>query len=224
MFREFRGPCSSVLFHGVILVNGCHVKTEVGHARGLTLVELLAALALTSLLMAGLTGVLRCLQTHRATLESERRFEPWQEQFLDTLCWDLENSRRMLVKGAECRLEGFAGRDFLSHVATHELARIVYHPVKIGRHDWLVRREVHPADRTNRNARSELVCCGAVRLEVTNGLEEPAPLPSSSIDARNTDESPPASSAPIPRRARIVLRDKEGTVLLDRVLMLSCCE
>ncbi|HXY33204.1 MAG TPA: hypothetical protein VEI07_03190, partial [Planctomycetaceae bacterium] len=76
---------------------------------GLTLVELLAALVLSTLLMGAVLGVLRSLTRNQKAALLNSPTEEWQSRLTGQLEWDLVNSRSIAVTAAGFELRGFAG-------------------------------------------------------------------------------------------------------------------
>lgn len=126
---------------------------------GLTLVELLAALTLATLLFAGVLGVLTLITRGQRVLLSRTSWpEPGADALAALLAWDLENSRTLEVTETGFRLAGYAGRDFETQVPLHCVSLIEYEVVELQRRHHLIRRETHPEVLSLDNTVTELVC------------------------------------------------------------------
>lgn len=131
---------------------------------GMTIIEVLVATLLSSLMLSAVAGLLGALARQERALARKRHAPAWQTQFTQELLWDLRNARRCAVTESGVFLEGLGGRDFGSLRPTGESAEIDYLFVEAAGERWLVRRESHPADRTSHATRVDLVCRGVERL------------------------------------------------------------
>ena len=150
--------------------------------RALTLVELLVATALATMLLTTAMGLLKTLAAKRKVLVDGSGLAAWQQPLEDQLRWDLANARRFQLSPKRLRLIGYGARDFDTQVATHRQSEILYEVVPAGHNTWLVRNEIQPELNTNRNRRREIVCCGVseLKMETSGQSGEPqraGPIP-----------------------------------------------
>ena len=182
----------------------------------MTLIELLAAMALAAVLMTAVAGVLRLLAAERRAVEDNRVPPIWKERLVEQLRWDLINSRSMSVAPTRLLLSGYAGCDFASGAVTQCPAEVTYQLYRRNERNWLVRREFHQdsADRDRR--RTELVCdsvCKMTVQRIEDGVQE--------AGANVWSHNQPLRQGWIPDRLQIVLRgDKSNEVVLDEVFCL----
>ena len=108
---------------------------------GLTAVEVVVSTMLASMLMVAMLGVLRGLKAQEAALDKRMPVEVWQRTLDTVLQHDLENSRSYELSARSLILEGFAGHDSETGLATWEPAIIIYEVVEDDHRTWLVRRE-----------------------------------------------------------------------------------
>jgi len=182
-----------------------------------TIVELLVASALASILVVALLGTLRSLAIQRKTLFDGGTVEPWRTSLTEQLRWDLCNSRQIEAHPEEIRLAGFASRDFQTDCATFRPCEIIYSICDDGRRHWLVRKEVHTDDLKFDNSRSEVVCAGVARLAVARLGEELDDDRSSPVQGAGDA----ATLADIPDRLRLVLfGEEQKSIVLDETMLL----
>ncbi len=141
--------------------------------RAFTTVELLLATALAVVLMA---GSLRVVASIRADLLQDqpalRGVNPGR--LIDLIRWDLTHAKLLSQRNGKITLTGygcldrahFEGRDRPDQPATHQPVRVEYFVWPQGERGWLVRRQVHLNELTNRNSWSELVCGGVAGIEL----------------------------------------------------------
>lgn len=141
------------------------MRTRHASRSALTIIEVLVATLLASLMLSAVAGLLGALARQERILSAKQHQPAWQIQLSEELLWDLRNARRYAVTESGVFLDGFGGRDFGSLRPTGEPALIAYALVDAGGERWLVRQELHPADRTNRIPRVDLVCRGAEQLQ-----------------------------------------------------------
>lgn len=126
---------------------------------GLTLVELLAATVLSTLLMGAVLGLLTSLtRSQKGILANHEIPAPWQTRLQGILEWDLQNSRSLISTPRGFQLEGFAGRDFSSGTPLHSPCRITYEIVEAADRRHLVRRETHTESLNLDNSTTALIC------------------------------------------------------------------
>lgn len=150
-----------------------HLRKNPGRlsSSGLTLVELLAATVLATLLMGAVLGLLTSLtRNQRTILKSHGIPDPWQTRLQELFEWDLQNSRTLRAIPNGFQLEGFAGRDFSTGTPLHCPCRITYEIVEDEDRQHLIRRETHTESLNLDNTTSALACfdigevvCGAPR-------------------------------------------------------------
>ena len=129
------------------------------HRRGLTLVELLAALVLSGLMVGSVLGVLSSLtRGQRVVLAGHGVPETWQVQLDGMLQWDLENSRSIRLTETGFLLEGYAGRDLSTRLPIHCPSVISYEVVASEKRKHLIRREIHPELLNLENSITEFIC------------------------------------------------------------------
>ncbi len=180
--------------------------TTVCGRRGFTAMELLAACALTALLMVVVLSILGSMAAQRGALLRRPAKAPWVGQLADQLRWDFANSRRLRWQRGKLILVGYGGRDFTNDAVTHRPTRVEYAVKSVGTRSWLTRRETQLDSRSNVNSRTELACAGVSRLELT------------SLDGKTI---PQRREIPVPNRVRVTLIDDvEERPILDQIIFL----
>jgi len=124
------------------------------------------ATALAALVMVAMMGILRNLTVQQRVLLERAEVRTWRLPLVQQLRWDVANARRMAFLSGELHLTGYSARDFKTGQPTQRPTEITYFIVGSEHRNWLVRRETHSDDITNRNARSELVLAGVSRMDV----------------------------------------------------------
>lgn len=113
--------------------------------RGLTVVELLVALSLATMLVVAVLGMLTLMESHRRVLTSQVFVEPWQYQLSRQLRRDLTNARQMKVDRDRLVLTGYSGTNGLGLLGTSRLAEVTYQVARIG-DDWYLLRDERSLD------------------------------------------------------------------------------
>ena len=167
---------------------------------GLTIVELLAATALATMLVAAVLGVLNRVTQQQKVLLTDDAPEPWHNRIVDLLEWDLANSQTIRTTPDGIHLEGFASRDVVTGEPLHCPAVVSYLIVREGERSWLMRRETHPDALVLDNRTAELVCAGAERILAT----PPGAAAATSIDGMPSEAVSLADGA-LPARLKIVV-------------------
>ena len=162
---------------------------------GFTLLELLAALVLASLLTTALLQLVR--NVHRKGREVTAlasQDEHWTSQTFNLLQQDLRNSRRMVISENQILLTGFAGTNPKSGTPNHTSAEVIYRIVSSGDRRCLQREERNLQTLTNTNIHRRIVAVDVVELSFWF------------VDAPNINWSSPQQATPdwIPIPAAII--------------------
>lgn len=146
--------------------------------RAFTLLEMLLALVLSTLLMVAVLAVLAdlggegsVLDSSANTIDPAKPEQVWQA-WADLLTEDLRHSRATAL--AENSIE-FLGQRSLGGpgFAVEHRPVLIRHAIRdIGEHRWVVREEFQLDDQTNQNRRSDLVCRDVGRFELIRHGDE----------------------------------------------------
>jgi prepilin-type N-terminal cleavage/methylation domain-containing protein len=153
-----------------------------------TLIELLAASALSALLVLVLFQVLGSLTRSRAGLERAAVDEEqsatqtaWKSDLLDLLRWDLTNASDVSIKPGLVVLTGHGALDRRSLAATQEPVTVVYRVEHRGTANCLVRHQVSRNGLSAGSDWSELVCADVTGFEASRIEEAAAQAPSTRV-------------------------------------------
>ena len=142
---------------------------------GFTIVELLAALLLSSMLLVALMGVTARMSQSVQKLQQKYERDSWLAPVVAQVEHDFMNSRAVIVEPTRVLFSGycfsitdgsqpeFAGR--------HLPLAIEYRVAEIKSESWLVRTEIHIGVAPPNNEFSELVCQGVVGFHAFQKLE-----------------------------------------------------
>jgi prepilin-type N-terminal cleavage/methylation domain-containing protein len=148
------------------------MKVPKTHSRnGLTLLELLTALVLASLMMSGVVGVLRQMKQKSKQIDQLDLQPAWESRLVSLITHDLQNSRRISVNETSITLTGYMGRDFNTGQATHRPTQVRYFARQTEENAWLLREEQHIDVRSTENTQTEVVCYDTRSLTIER-LEE----------------------------------------------------
>lgn len=176
---------------------------------GFTLVELLAAILLTTLLTTSLMGVIRAMNQQRKLTTSEHALEGWKLQLRLRLLSDLSNARRMGVTDGRLTLLGYGSRDAEAGVATFRPCEVVYRLESLAGRNWLVREESPLGSQTPTRTNPELAAYGIAHIRVTR-LED---------DGTEADvvlnQAQRGDLMAIPSRLRCSLLAEDGTPVVE---------
>jgi hypothetical protein len=180
--------------------------------RGTTLVEVMAAGAMSVLLLGSLTMAMRAMQKQEsAILNIDHGFEPWKQQLRSTIEWDVANSRTWNHRFTSLRMIGFTGRDS-SGRASLSKNMVEYRLVQIDGATWLV-RDSTSLDQPDAKAERTLLCRGISKILIGRPEDDLRSLlaPRGEFD----------TFFPIPARLRCVLVDANDEPVLDFLILQS---
>ena len=154
------------------------------HRPGFTLLELLLASALTTLLMVGVLGIVAqvglparqpsdAASPDAASPDAASRDAASRDAalrgFADVLRLDLEHAASIdVTKPNRVELLGYGSLDAETRRRTHRPVRIVYHIARIGDRRWLLREQRRLDVPTNRNVQRDLVAAGVRGFELSH--------------------------------------------------------
>lgn len=175
--------------------------------RAFTLVEMMTATALATVLMI---GVLSVIGTMKPTRPNRNDPTPHHEDIVHLIRWDLLNARTIQFDGNTLKLEGYGSLDparfgwkrYALLPPSHQPITIEYRLWKERDLSWLVRRQIHPMDRSNRNAWTEVVACDIESF----GLQPDSVANLQPLGAND----PFVATEPVPDRVRLVMRSTNG--------------
>ena len=142
---------------------------------GFTLVELIAALTLATLLIVAVLGLAGRLSHHRKILEQAAPFEGWKSRLTRQVEMDFQNSSSILVRPKELVFTGYSYRQRGSVENRHMPTQITYAMVAEGSRSFLVRREVHSDESPGANTQTTIMCEGVTRVDARTRLDTDVP-------------------------------------------------
>ncbi len=133
---------------------------------GWTLVELLAAMALASVLLISVIGVVGRLARTRGYLLEHHAPSSWKMRVRELVRRDMIHARQLEIAEGELRLFGFGGHDYYTGRMVHDRGVVVYRVIAIDGRFWLVRQIRRPEERLGDDVRTDLVCRGVEAVDV----------------------------------------------------------
>jgi len=186
--------------------------------RAFTLVEMIIAIVLGTLLLASLMGVLRRSFSELAVATQDDPRVSRKGLLVDQLRRDMSNARSISVGNNRFELMGFGHRDPLTLVSTLLPARVIYEIRRHKKQSMLVRVQI--ADTPGRPfvavPFTEAVYVGADNLVLTSN-EVRAFSKLDLIGSDNAEKSRIARQQDnVPSSVQIVILDQRGRTLLDQ--------
>ena len=135
---------------------------------GFTLVEFVAATALTMLLILAVLMVVCSAARGREALASAQRRLSVPERALQLIDQDLLNSDIVRIEGNTIRLDGHASLNLDTPARRHRPVRVEYTLRTYEGRSWLVRSQKEMDDSVNRKTHSELVCANITGISMEN--------------------------------------------------------
>jgi len=160
--------------------------------RAFTILELLAATALTALLMVAVLHVISSLGRSRAALARQPDGGAWRSDLLDTLRYDLSNATAASFRHGKVTLAGHGGLDRNTLAHRHEPVTVTYGLAMIHGRQWLVRTQIARDGLSNEPAWTELLC-----PDVTAFNCQPAGVAISAPLELTPDDTPNATIPPV---------------------------
>lgn len=182
---------------------------------GFTLLEMVAAMVLMTILFAAITSLLRSFAEQERTLDQLASASPPTQLLADLVRRDLTNARFVHNDSKSLKLVGNLGQDAATKMSTGRLAEVTYRIERIQNHPWLVRREVS-LDVASGPGRAEPIWRGATSIKFTATMEPE--YEETSIPAINIPRglpSQPTGMTPMPARVRFMVESEQEKPLVD---------
>ena len=128
--------------------------------RGFSLIEMLAAAALSAVLMIGLLAVVSSVGRTRRAFAERQEQSGWSAGVADLIRFDVRNARTITAAANRLTLTGTGALDAATLVPTHRPVRVEYSLQQAAGQSWLVRRQTDLDVQSNRNSWSDAVCPG----------------------------------------------------------------
>jgi prepilin-type N-terminal cleavage/methylation domain-containing protein len=138
----------------------------VRNPRGFTIVELLAATALSTLLFLAALSVIRTLGKTELTGAASRRYG-WELSLRQQLRWDFANAVVLRHDEHGLILGGYGSLDPQTFAPTHRPVRVIYSLRDIGTGRWLVREQTSLDPLATDLDSSELLCGNVKSFSIT---------------------------------------------------------
>jgi hypothetical protein len=179
--------------------------------RAFTILEMLAATALTALLLAAVLHVVAALGRSRADLARQTDVGVWRSEVLDTLRYDLENAgaANFHMNGVTLSGHGALDRNTLAH--QHEPVVATYGLINIHGRSWLVRMQSSRNRSSGDTAWSELLC-----PDVTGFAVQPAGSVFTVPPGVDRDSIPDQS---IPMAVSVSLSGPAGRIMTETLVL-----
>jgi len=184
-----------------------------------TLIELVVALLLGTLLLITLMGVLRHSFSVVGTSLSDEPLTMRRDVLIEQLRRDLTNARRMQVGINRFELAGFIHRDPATLIATHRPARVLYEVRKNGRLSILFRTQTDEAlALTSQSGQLvEPVFLGAGDLVVsTNRIGAFSDADQIGLGIQGKSNASAARRLEVPGSVQVVLTDQRGRTVINQ--------
>jgi type II secretory pathway component PulJ len=179
--------------------------------RAFTILEMLAATALTVLLLAAVLVVIGSLGPSRAALARQPQGGAWRADLLDMLRYDLSNATAVSFRSDAMTLTGHGALDRTTLARRHEPVTVVYELASIRGRLWLVRGQASREGWSGEPGWSELLCPDVsgftVRAASLAGVPEVE-------DSRQR-----GAGQSVPRIVSVLLNGPDGQITTDTLVL-----
>ncbi len=175
-------------------------------SRAFTMIELVLASALCTVLMVGVLGVITSLSgPDQAMVDASHGGGPSREETIDALARllrsDLAHATAVeVVGGSDLVIQGNCGLDESRRTPTHRPVEVRYKVMQINGRPWLVRRQQALDTLSSEQVQRDVVCAGVSRLALSTVVNEWG-IGKSQVETAPSPETPagqPAASPPQP--------------------------
>jgi hypothetical protein len=183
-----------------------------------SLIELVAALALATLLTSAVLGAMRSMATGLPGIASSSRSAGPDARLADLLRFDLSQASVIRQADGTLSLAGYSGLDASTFQPTHRPVIVTYSQREIAGRQWLVREQTALDVLSTRGTWSELVAQGA-EVPVVSPVSVVPMIPSddSGSDQAIVDKTPfvfqRLGMTPLPQAVRVTIARQDPNAL-----------
>jgi hypothetical protein len=178
--------------------------------KAFTILELLAATALTALLMVAVLQVIGSIGRTRAAMSRQSADGPWKADLLDALRRDLVNSSGIRYEANAVTLTGHAALDPLTLDPVHEPVVVTYGVTTRANRTWLYRRQAPRDGFRGSPAWSELLAPDVARFTLRPATD----LPVATGPPTREGDAPP-----VPRAVLVELDGPAGRLIAKTLVV-----
>jgi hypothetical protein len=178
--------------------------------RAFTILELLAATALTALLMVAVLHVVGTLGASRTALARQADLGAWRSDLINTLRRDFTNASQATFARDGVTLTGHGALDPVTLEFGHEPVTVVYGLATIHDRRWLVRRQSPRDGLSNQPAWVELLC-----PDITGFTIRPA----AGLGVVRIDPVQAGARAGVPAVVTVLLEGANGPVMNETLVL-----
>ena len=190
--------------------------------KGLTLIEIVVALALSTLLLVTTAGVLQSMQQKKKVFADRLEVQPWRIELAERLREDLLQSREMRIGSRSLELRGFCGHDPSTGEATQTPVHVRWVLKKEEPYDILIRveRPHGVPEEFSVTPRFDLMAVGVTQFSIGtfSGLENEADEEMQTISASAWNDDEPGHWSTMPRVFRLLVHGQDNTVLVNELI------
>ena len=179
--------------------------------RAFTILELLAATALTAVLLAAVLHIVGAISASRNTLARQSNIVAWRADLLDLLRRDMTNASKVTFTADGMTLTGHAALDQATLEFRHEPVTVVYGLSVIDGRRWLVRRQSPRAGLSHAAPWAELICPDVAGFSVRRVTGLPGATQSTLIPLGTPED--------IPAAVTVSLTGSDGAVTNETVVL-----
>jgi len=193
-----------------------------GKKKGLTLIELVVALALSSLLLVTTAGVIKSMHEKKKVFADQLDVQPWRVELAERLRDDLLRSKEMRIGPRSLELLGFSGHDPVTGEPNLVPVQVRWTLKKEGAYEILTRTETPHGGLEDFLARprTELIAVGVVNFSIGSftGLENEQRSERRTITASGRLMDGPGEWVTMPKALTLVVHGPKNTVLVNELI------
>lgn len=191
-------------------------------AKGLTLIELVVALALSVLLVTTTAGVIKSMSQKKKVFADRIEVQPWRDELTARLRDDLLRSKEMRIGTKTLELSGFCGHDPESGEAVSSPVTVVWQLKQEDDYRLLIRTEIARGgiEEMNQMPQTELVAIGVTNISVGTflGLENEEKVEMQTLTASERRSNEAGDWTTIPKALKLIVHGPKQSVLVDELI------
>ena len=190
--------------------------------QGMTLIEIVVALALSALLLGTTAGVIKAMHERKKVFADRLDIQPWRIELAQALRNDLLRSQNMRIGSRTLELLGNCGHDPVTGEQTYSPVHIRWSLKREGDYDILVRTEIPHGglEELTATPRPQLMAVDVTGLSLGTftGLDNIEQNEMQTLTARGRISDEPGDWSAIPKVLKLVVRGRGDVILIDELI------
>jgi prepilin-type N-terminal cleavage/methylation domain-containing protein len=192
--------------------------------RGVTLIELVVALALSVLLVTTTSGVIKSMTQKKKVFADQMNVQPWRLELAELLRNDICQSKEMRIGTKSLEFSGFSGHDFVTGEPAQTPVYVLWQLKKEDGYDVLIRTERPRGgmEELSVEPKTELTAIGVTTISVGTfagqEYEEKSEMLTLTATEQHDRDNESSDWTTIPKVVKLIVYGTKNDILVNELI------